>query len=167
MIVTAMWSKRFLWAGVSSGVITAAVAYLGILLLLFIVFSGLPTRSLPYFVSWGIGGCVIYVVCWFYVIFRHRNYSIGQTSVLLTYTYLIFGAFVVVGFFCLGVWTILAPPAYGVSWSVAEYLTVPSAAMIGGIGISFTGLIPYVLIFVPTAYLQRYLLFWLFRPASY
>ena len=162
-----MWSKRFLWAGVSSSVIAGAVAYLGILLLLFLIFRGLPTRSLPYFISWGIGGCVIYVVCWFYVIFRHRNYSVEQTSILLTYTYLVFGAFVVVGFFCLGVWQILAPSAYVGSWSVADYLTVPSVLMIGGIAISFLGLIPYILIFAPTAYLQRYLLFWLFRPVSH
>ena len=96
----AMWSRRFLLAGISSSVIAAAIALFGVLLLFYWLFllywiwneslNAPPnfTYNLisPFSVSF-----LVYPACWYFLIFRRRNYSIAQTSILVSCIYPIIG----------------------------------------------------------------------------
>ena len=164
----AMWSRRFLLAGISSSVIAAAIALFGVLLLFYWLFllywiwnellNAPPnfTYNLisPFSVSF-----LVYPACWYFLIFRRRNYSIAQTSILVSCIYPIscglIGAII-------GVWTIFR---YGLNQQ-APFFDLPISIFIWTIAGFVLFLVPYVLVVVPIAYLQRFLLLRLFRPAA-
>lgn len=172
-----MWSKRFLWVGISSSIIAAVIAHLGISLLLYLVLPtpryGSPHSPLS-LVSFGSVGYLVYPVCWYYLIFRQRTYSVAQTTILLTYAFLIGCGLVVVWLFCTGVWFAFVPPPHSIHHPVAvppigNFLTLTFGMMIAGIALSFMVLIPYIpyiLTGLPIAYLQRYFLLRLLKPAD-
>jgi hypothetical protein len=163
-----MWSQRFLWAGVSSSVVAAAIALFCVLLLFYwlLLLYWILSESMtpppnftyrlisPFSVSY-----LVYAACWYFLIFRPRNYSIAQTSILVSYIYPIscglIGAII-------GVWSVFR---HGLN-PQAHFFDVPISIVIWTIAGFAIFLTPYILIAFPMAYLQRFLLLWLFRPAT-
>ena len=147
----AMWSRRFLLAGISSSVIAAAIALFGVLLLFYWLFllywiwneslNAPPnfTYNLisPFSVSF-----LVYPACWYFLIFRRRNYSIAQTSIFVSCIYPIscglIGAII-------GVWTIFR---YGLNQQ-APFFDLPISIFIWTIAGFVLFLVPYVLVVVP------------------
>jgi len=92
-----MWSRRFLWTGLSSGAVVAALTLAGLWLALFVAFisdSKNPFWTWANIVEFAVPGLIAYPVCWFIVIFRHRDYSLYRTLVLVITTFGITSAFV-------------------------------------------------------------------------
>jgi len=165
-----MWSERFLWAGVTSSVIAAVITLFCVLLLFFWLeswhgdwdfsrafYSLISPLSVMY---------LVYAACWYFLIFRPRTYSIARTSILVSCIYpiscgliaaILYGLIFAPG----GAWTAF----FGFN-SLAHFFHFLFRIVIwASVGFVFY-LIPYILIAFPMAYLQRFLLLWLFRPAT-
>lgn len=83
-----MWSRRFLWAGIVSGSAAAALALAGIWLALFIVSGGGDPGWTPAnAVTSGVIGVIIYPACWYFLVYRARDYSALQTWCLIGVAY--------------------------------------------------------------------------------
>ena len=151
-------SKRFMWAGVSSSVIAAVIVLFCVLLFSYLLdwAAKFPYYSLisPLSVIY-----LVYPACWYFLIFRRINYSVTQTSILVSYIYPISCVFV--GAICV----VGAIFGYGVNRQ-AHFFDVSTSIISWTIMGFAIFLIPYALVAFPTAYLQRILLLWLFRPAT-
>jgi hypothetical protein len=163
-----MWPKRFLWAGVSSSVIAAAITLFCVLLLFYwlnllywVLYEPLmPPPNFTYsLISPFSASYLVYPACWYFLIFRPRNYSIAQTSILVSYIYPIScGLIGATG----GIWTTFL---FGLN-PQAHFFDVLISIVIWTIAGFAIFLIPYILIAFPMARLQRFLLLWLFPSAT-
>jgi hypothetical protein len=83
-----MWSRRFLWTGLSSGVAIAALTLAELWLGLFVVSGSKdPTWTFANIVKFALPGLIVYSACWYIVIFRHRDYSLYRTLMLVVATF--------------------------------------------------------------------------------
>jgi hypothetical protein len=82
-----MWSCQFLQLGLVSAVGTAG-ATLGLIWVALALPSGRPGRlRSPTSPLWGVGGIIVYPVCWYLLVFRRRCYTRAQTALLVIVTY--------------------------------------------------------------------------------
>jgi hypothetical protein len=162
-----MWSNRFLWTGLSSGVAVAALTLGGLWLALFVV-SGItkdPTLTFP--VDFALPGLIVYPTCWYMAIFRYRNYSLHRTMELVGATFgavtAIVAAFMTIG----GFYVVLTTFAAAQLWKVA--LLAASAtfayALMVAIGVIIL-IAPYAIVATPMALAHRWLLLKIFAPAD-
>jgi hypothetical protein len=164
-----MWSKRFLWAGVSSGIIAAVVLLFSVLLLFYwtnFLFWSLSDSlaAPPHFAYYSMispfsVSYLVYPACWYFLIFRTRDYSIAQTLILVSCIYPISSALIGA---IMGAWDTFR---YGLSQPPHSF-DRPISIAIWTIAGFVLFLMPYILIAFPVAYLQRFLLLWLFRAAT-
>src|ERR1700731_5088658 len=100
-----MWSRRFLWTGLSSGIAIAALTLGGLWVVLFVVSGSKdPTWTLANIVKFALPGVIFYPACWYAIIFRNRDYSLNRTMVLVVITFGMVGVvvaalMVIAGFF--------------------------------------------------------------------
>ena len=76
-----MWSRRFLWTGLSSGTAVAALTLAGLFLVLFVWFGGKSSDSK--IVALASPGVIVAPACWYVIIFRQRDYSLSKTMMLV------------------------------------------------------------------------------------
>src|ERR1700737_806155 len=163
-----MWSNRFLWTGLSSGVAIAALA-LGGLWLAFFVVSGTkdPTWTFAHMVDLALPGLIVYPACWYVVIFLYRDYSLYRTMVLVGATFAAVTA-IVAAFMTIGsIYVVLTTFAAAQLWKVA--LLAASATFAYAFMVAFGAIIlivPYVIVATPMALAHRWLLLKIFAPAA-
>ena len=168
-----MWSRRFLWTALSSGVAVAALTLGGLWLALFVMSGSKdPTWTPANIVKFALPGLFVYSACWYTVIFRNRNYSVHQTMVLVVAT---FGAVSVVAatvMMIAGLYvamTILLKLA--LSWKVASFAALGLLAYVASIAIwvalgAVILILPYMIFAAPMALLHRWLLLKLFAAVG-
>jgi hypothetical protein len=164
-----MWSRRFLWTGLLTGIAVAALTLAELWLGLFIVSrSNDPTWTFANSVKFALPGLIVYSTCWYIVIFRNRDYSLYRTLTLVVAT---FGAVSVVvaafmmfaGFY--GAITMLLAAAR--PWEAALFVAwTPFAfALATAIGAAFL-IVPYMIVATPMALVHRWLLLRVFASAG-
>jgi hypothetical protein len=150
-----MWSGRFLWTGLLSGIAVAALALAGIWLVLFVAFGDKdPSHALANMVVFVSPGLIVYPACWYVIIFRQRDYSLSQTMMLTAAAFGVVStmiALVMLTGAVYGIWlfgkispffTILTPLAFAI-WFVIGAVIFAA---------------PYVIIALPMVLLHRWLL---------
>jgi hypothetical protein len=164
-----MWSSRFLWTGLSSGVAVAALALGGLWLALFVVSgSKEPTWTLANIVKFALPGLIVYPACWYMVILRSRNYSLRRTMVLVVASFgvvsIAVAAFFAIGGLYVAITTLLAG---GQSWKIAPLVALgPLAyALLAAFG-AIILIVPYMMVATPMALAHRWLLLKLFAGAG-
>jgi len=162
-----MWSNRFLWTGLSSGVAVAALTLGELWLAFFRVGHQRPDMDLRPYRRLGTPGLIAYPACWYMAIFRYRNYSLYQTMVLVGATFAavtaVVAAFMIIG----GIYVVLTTFAAAQLWKVA--LLAASAtfayALMVAIGVIIL-IVPYAIVAAPTALAHRWLLLKIFAPTG-
>src|ERR1700684_2673298 len=83
-----MWSRRFLWTGLLSGVAIATIAT-GVLWLVVFLYSGDkdPAWTFANITQFTVPGLIVYPATWYAVIFRARDYSLSRTMRLVISTF--------------------------------------------------------------------------------
>jgi hypothetical protein len=164
-----MWSNRFLWTGLSSGVAVAALA-LGELWFALFVVSGSedPTWTLANIVKLALPGVIVYPACWYTVIFRYRDYSLRRTMVLVVATFgavsALIAAFMIIGGVYVAV-AILLEATDPMKAAPLVALAPFAYALIVVIGVVIL-IVPYMIIATPMALAHRWLLLKLFASAG-
>jgi hypothetical protein len=160
-----MWSRRFLWTGLTSGIAVAALTLAGLWLAVFVVSgSKNPMVTFANMVIFAIPGFFVYSACWYALIFRHRDYSLYRTMLLVVATFgavsAVVAAFMMVGGFYVAITMLLAVAQ---PWKLAPALVVgPLAyAFMTAMG-AILLIVPYVIVATPMALLHRWLLLKLF-----
>jgi ABC-type Na+ efflux pump permease subunit len=162
-----MWSRQFLWTGLASGVVVAALTLAGIWLTIFLALGDTsPTFTLANSARLAAAGLLVYPLCWFFVIFRTRDYSPLRTLLLVIVTFVAVTAIVgaiLIGLFTYGAMTMLMSAQPGRITEAASILAwVPVGAVIVVlIGITIM-IVPYLIIATPMAFLHRGLLLKIF-----
>jgi hypothetical protein len=160
-----MWSPRFLWTGLSSGVVIAALTLAELWLALFVVSGSRdPSWTIANVVKFTLPGLIVYSVCWYAVIFRRRNYSLYRTLALVLATFAAVSAVVAVLTMAAGLYVgITAMLAVSQPWKFAPFVMLgPFAyALMTMIGVAFL-IIPYMIVATPMALLHRWLLLKIF-----
>ena len=154
-----MWSRWFLWTGVSSGAVIALLTIAAIWLELFAVIGGKDSAGLTAFT---LPGPIVYAACWYAIIFRPRDYSLRRTLVLVASTF-------AAG--CAAVAVIMVGATIVRERHVTEAaLLVPGAfvaygfmTLIGAIIL----VIPYAIVATPMALLHRWLLLRIFALSGH
>jgi hypothetical protein len=161
-----MWSRRFLWTGLSTGAVFALLAVAIMWLALFAASGSKdPTWTIANVVRFALLGPIIYPVCWYAIIFRPRNYSFRRTMVLVACT---FGTgCAVVAVFLIGGAEIALTSRAGSLMEAAIYAVISPfvyglMTLIGAVIL----IIPYAIVAAPMALLHRWLLLRLFAPSS-
>jgi uncharacterized membrane protein YhdT len=172
-----MWSRRFLWTGLSSGAFVAALTVAALWLALFVAFisdSKNPFWTWANIAEFAVPGLIIYPVCWFIVVFRHRDYSLYRTLVLVVTTFGVTGAFVVAVMMLGSIYGVIAiflqaPKVlltakglnmlFILAWTPVAYLL---ATAIGAIIL----IVPYIVVAMPMALFHRWLLLRVFGSAG-
>jgi hypothetical protein len=166
-----MWTRRFLWAGVASSVVAAAITVAGFAALV-LAAEWAATKLLPLqgfmgilwaWMPLGILGAFIYAICWYRFVYASRDYSPGNTVALMGASYVITTAAGAIQFW--------GPILFGVltQTSGTPFEIIFMAFVMGGMALFWTfgvGLmlfIPYALAATPTAFLQRAVLLRAFR----
>jgi len=156
-----MWSRRFLWTGLSSGAVIAALTLAALWLAFFAALGGKdPTRSFANFTIFAAPGVIAYPACWYAIIFRVRDYSLYRTTVLVAATFgAVCGAVAVImmtGGIYVGITMVLsvAKPWRAVPFVVLGPLAYALWTVIGAVII----IVPYTIIATPMALLHRWLL---------
>jgi len=164
-----MWSHRFLWTGLSSGAAVAAFALAGLWLTLFVLSGSKdPTSGLAGIVLFALPGLIVYSACWYMVIFRHRNYSLYRTMMLVIATFCtvsaVVAAFMIMGGFYVAITTLLAAAQ---PWSSASLIAVAPLAYtaLTAFG-AIILIIPYMIVATPMALFHRWLLLTIFGSAN-
>src|ERR1700730_7481329 len=121
-----MWSRRFLWTGLTSGIAVAALTLAELWLALFVVSGSKdPAVTFANMVMFALPGLIAYSACWYMVIFRHRDYSLYRTMVLVVATFgtvsAVVAAFMMVGGFYVAITMLLAVPQ---PWKIAPVLAL-------------------------------------------
>jgi hypothetical protein len=164
-----MWSRRFLWTGLTSGIAVAALTLAEIWLAVFAVSgSKNPMVSFANMVVFALPGLIVYSACWYMIIYRHRDYSLHRTMVLVVATFgtvsAVVAAFMMVGglYVAISMMLTVAKP-----WIVAPALVVaPFAyALMTAIGAVLL-IVPYMITATPMALLHRWLLLKIFGSAG-
>jgi hypothetical protein len=79
-----MWSRQFLWTGLTSGIAVAALTLSELWLAVFVVSgSKNPTVSFANMVLFALPGLIVYSACWYMIIYRRRDYSLYRTMALV------------------------------------------------------------------------------------
>ena len=156
-----MWSRKFLWQGLTTGVLAASLALAGMWLVLFVVARDSdPGWTIANVVKFCLPGMILYPACWYAWIFRRRDYSLRRTMTLVIATFLVGwalvasllavgGAYVAVGM-ALGA----AKPAMAIPLVVVAPLAYLMMSVIGAV-ILF---VPFAAVAAPIAFLHRWLL---------
>jgi len=164
-----MWSRRFLWTGLTSGVAVAALTLAEIWFAVFAVSgSKNPTVSFANMVVFALPGLIVYSACWYTIIYRHRDYALYRTMVLVVATFAtvsaVVAALMMVGglYVAISMMLTVAKP-----WKVAPVLVVAplSYAFMTAIGAVFL-IVPYMITATPMALLHRWLLLKIFASAG-
>jgi hypothetical protein len=119
-----------------------------------------PMVTFANMVMFALPGLIVYSACWYVVIFRHRDYSLYRTMVLVFTTFgavsAVVAAFMMVGGFYVAITMLLAVAQ---PWKVAPVLAVgPWAyAFMTAMGAIFL-IAPYTIVATPMALLHRWLL---------
>jgi hypothetical protein len=165
-----MWSRRFLWTGLTSGIVAAALTLAELWLAVFAVSGSKDPRvTFASMIIFALPGLFVYSACWYVLIFRHRDYSPYRTMVLVVATFgavsAVVAAFMVVGGFYVAITMLLAVAQ---PWKVAPVLIVgPLAyAFMAAMGAIFL-IVPYLIVATPMAWLHRWLLLKLFATAGH
>jgi len=174
-----MWTRSFLWAGVLSSVVAAALT-VGVLWLSLLAVEQVGAGSvqwvttlLRYWMIPGIPGASVYALCWHRVVFRKRDYSVRNTWRLIFVSYLvamIVGAIATLIFLVLVGWGPMPPGASPWQWLLMMLMGFGFLILIVYLPAAGTLLlIPYLLAAGPVAFLQRGLLLRMFgsgRPTA-
>jgi hypothetical protein len=164
-----MWSRQFLWTALTSGIAVAALTLAELWLAVFAVSgSKNPTVSFANMVVFAPPGLIVYSACWYMVIYRHRDYSLYRTLVLVVATFgtasAVVATFMMVGglYVAISMMLTVAKP-----WMVAPALVVaPFAyALMTTIG-ALLLIVPYMITATPMALLHRWLLLKIFASAG-
>src|ERR1700749_1135090 len=164
-----MWSRRFLWTGLTSGIAVAALTLAEIWLAVFAVSgSKNPLVSFANMVVFALPGLIVYSACWYGVIYRQRDYSLNRTMVLVVATFgavsAVIAAFMMIGglYVAISMMLTVAKP-----WKVAPVLVVaPLAyAFMTAMGAVLL-IVPYLITATPMAFFHRWLLLKIFAPAG-
>jgi hypothetical protein len=164
-----MWSRRFLWIGLTSGIAVAALTLAEIWFAVFAVSgSKNPMVSFANMVVFALPGLIVYSACWYMIIYRRRDYSLHRTMVLVVATFgtvsAVVAAFMMVGglYVAISMMLTVAKP-----WIVAPALVVaPFAyALMTAIGAVLL-IVPYMITATPMALLHRWLLLKIFASAG-
>jgi hypothetical protein len=154
-----MWSRRFLWTGLSSGTAVAALTLAGMFLVLFVWFGGKsPDSKIVAFASPGV---IIAPACWYVIIFRQRDYSLSKTMMLVGVAFGVVS--LIIALIAFGVVLSMISPA---RWRIESFLTAGDIAF----RIAFAGalflVLPYVIVAPPMALLHRWLLLKIFASTG-
>ena len=164
-----MWSRRFLWIGLTSGIAVAAMTLAELWLAVFAMYGGKnPTASFANMVVFALPGLMVYSACWYMVIYRYRDYSLQRTMVLVVATFgavsAVVAAFMMIGglYVAISMMLTVAKP-----WKVAPVLVVAplSYAFMTAIGAVLL-IVPYMITATPMAFLHRWLLLKIFASAG-
>ena len=165
-----MWSGRFLWTGLTSGIAVAALTLAEIWLAVFAVSgSKNPMVSFANMVMFALPGLIVYSACWYMIVYRHRDYSLHRTMVLVIATFgtvsAVVAAFMMIGglYVAISMMLTVAKP-----WKVAACPCVVaplSYAFMTAIGAVLL-IVPYMITATPMALLHRWLLLKIFAPAG-
>jgi hypothetical protein len=163
-----MWSRRFLWVGLASGVGVATMVLASIWFALFVASGDTsPSWTIANSVKLALPGLIVYPACWYGFVFRERDYSLSQTLALIGGTYGVVTALVSVLILGSGIYatiTILLQAAR--VGKAAETALFVAWMPIGYAIMLFIGMvmmaIPYIVIATPMALLHRWLLLKLF-----
>jgi hypothetical protein len=164
-----MWSRRFLWTGLTSGIAVAALTLAEIWLAVFAVSgSKNPMVSFANMVVFALPGLIAYSASWYMVIYRHRDYALRRTMVLVVATFgtvsAVVAAFMMIGglYVAISMMLTVAKP-----WKVAPVLVVaPFAyAFMTAMGAVLL-IVPYLITATPMALLHRWLLLKIFASAG-
>jgi hypothetical protein len=84
-----MWSRRLLVWGIASAVAAAALALVLLWLVLVAYERAHPREPLHVsaMVAFAVPGLLIYPLCWYAIVFRHRSYGVRDTWKLLAISY--------------------------------------------------------------------------------
>jgi hypothetical protein len=176
-----MWSKKFVWVGLSSGVLFAASAAFAIWFTLSFALAAAANagqaeaRVMLNFAVLVFVGAVVYPACWFYTIQRSRDYSKLATFNLVILSYYV-SCLAVAALFCLaamgvyGTYFVLAVVRGTVKWNwqamTGLFFLMFVLPPLGGISLAIFGgfitLIPFVVIAPLIAFLHRCLLLAMF-----
>jgi len=154
-----MWSRRFLWTGLSSGTAVAALTLAGLFLVLFVWFGGKSSDSK--IVALASPGVIVAPACWYVIIFRQRDYSLSKTMMLVGVA---FGVVtLIIALLAFVVFLSAFSPA---KWSIASFLTAGYIAFRIAFGGALILVLPYVIVAPPMAWLHRWLLLKIFASTG-
>jgi hypothetical protein len=164
-----MWSRRFLWTGLTSGIAVAALTLAELWLAAFAVSgSKNPAVGFANMVLFALPGLIVYSACWYMIIYRHRDYALYRTMVLVVATFAtvsaVVAAFMVVGGFYVAISMMLSVAK---PWKVAPVLVVaPLAyAFMTAMGAVLL-IVPYMITATPMAFFHRWLLLKIFASTG-
>jgi hypothetical protein len=150
-----MWGLPFLIIGLSSSVFVAASSLFGMWLVLHFV-----SPDLANFVLLGASGVLVYPLCWYYLIFRRRDYSTSNTVAVFFLTYLL--SFAVAWLLVVGL-ALHGAMAGSNDEGLMGVVVVAIAFFCSGIIFTvLVYLLPYVVVALPMAFLHREALFTVF-----
>jgi hypothetical protein len=165
-----MWSRTFLVVGLLIGLLMAAAALGGIWLALHAA-SGFTYPSYGSIVGFGIGGIVVYPVCWAIMIHRTRDYSARRTYFLVAVTYTA-AATLTIAVILLGLTyhAVIMGSAFLASPEMrGVVLFIPWALFLvvvfGFIAAGLVGVF-YLIVATPIAFLHRAVMLWLFNSGT-
>jgi hypothetical protein len=164
-----MWSPRFLWTGLLSGVAIAAMATAALWLGVF-VYSGNkdPAWTVANITEFTIPGLIVYPTSWYAVIFSSRDYSLSRTMRLVVFTFAagaaIVGLILMTGGLFVAISTIISVAQ---PWKALPLLFVgPFAyAIMTALGVVIL-IVPYMIVATPMALLHRWLLLMAFASSG-
>ncbi len=153
-----MWSRRFLWVGLGSSLLVAALAVAGIWLVMRIALSVTMRDLASYAVCCAIG-VVVYPLLWVLLVYVRRSYSKATTYLLIGATYFTSSAIVVGLFLLIGAQVEKdRESARAIHGRQAYSETIPSPQVVYGrlaIGGAILFLLPFAAIAGPLAFAQR------------
>jgi ABC-type Fe3+-siderophore transport system permease subunit len=156
-----MWSRRFLWTGISSGTAVGALTLAGMFLVLFVWF-GDKSPDYSKTVAFASPGVIVAPACWYVVIFRRRDYSLSQTMMLVGVAFGVV-SMIVAMLILIVLLLILSPPM----WKIVPFLVNDGEV---AFRIAFAGalilVVPYVIVAPPMALLHRWLLLKIFASTG-
>jgi hypothetical protein len=169
-----MWTRRFLWAGVVSSVVAAAITVAGFAALVFAaeLAAGKPMPSSPLqgfmevLRAWmllGILGVVIYAICWYRLVYASRDYSPGNTVALMGVSYIITAAVGSIPFWGPTLFEILTRTSGTPMEIIFMAFGMGMMVLFWTLGVGMLLFIPYELVATPIAFLQRAVLLRAFR----
>jgi hypothetical protein len=157
-----MWSRRFLWTGIATGIPAAALALTFLWLLLLGVQSIKSLEGLHRFAVFGIPGVLAYPICWYRLIFKSRSYTSRDTMMLIAFS---FGACCLFDVAILGAGQVAAISGDFISkgplgWALLllVLLLLPIGLAILAVTVAAFLVVPFVATAGPIAFLHRALL---------
>jgi hypothetical protein len=156
-----MWSRKFLWQGLTTAVLAATLALGGMWLLFFVVSGSTdPGWTIANVVKFCLPGLILYPACWYAWVYRRRDYSAGRTMTLVIMTFLVVWALVAILMGLTGAYVAIkmvleaakpakAIPVVAVAPFAYAMMTVIGAAIL---------FLPFVVVAAPIAFLHRSIL---------